>query len=247
MVIGQHEKIKVAGIDAMLDFAATAPFMSNKKVVVIDNAHDITMEAATRLLKILEEPPSSIMFFLITSEPQALLSTILSRCIKFEFGALSREALTNVLWKRMGFEQKQAVLIGWFSSESSMDIFARAGLILKYREMAADFILNIKSRALIDQLDFVDKIDRSELSIFADLVLLLLTDLMLLRNGIQGIVNKDILEPLTEASFLYNEKALIAIVSLYSQVKRYIPFNINLNMAIKNVIIKTYPYWGMPV
>jgi len=247
MALGQHEKIKVAGIDAMLEFASTAPFMSNRKVVVIDNAHDITMEAATRLLKILEEPPASIMFFLITSEPQALLPTILSRCIKFEFGSLSREALTNVLWKRMGFEQKQAVLIGWFSSESSMDIFSRAGLILKYREMAADFILNIKSRALLDQLDFVDKIDRSELPIFADLILLILTDLMLLRNGIPDIVNKDILDPLTKASSQYNEKALIAIVSLYSQVKRYIPYGINLNMAIKNVVIKTHPYWGMPV
>jgi DNA polymerase-3 subunit delta' len=246
LAIGQHEKIKVADIDNMLDFAATAPFMSNRKVVVIDNAHDITMEAATRLLKVLEEPPTSIMFFLITSEPQALLPTILSRCIKFEFGPLSREDLTNVLWKKMGFELPQATLIGWFSSESSMDVFSKAGLILRHRELAADFIVDIRARSLLDQLDFIDKIDRSELSIFADLVLLLLTDLLLLRNGIQDIVNKDILGVLSKASSQVNEKALIAIVSLYSQVKRYMYLNINLNSAIKNVLIKTHPYWGIP-
>jgi len=54
---------------------------SGRKVGVIREADRLQPQAANAFLKTLEEPPGSVLFLLVTSEPQALLETILSRCI----------------------------------------------------------------------------------------------------------------------------------------------------------------------
>jgi len=58
------------------------------KVYIIDEAHMLTREAWNALLKILEEPPSRVIFIFATTEPQKILQAappILSRCQRFDF------------------------------------------------------------------------------------------------------------------------------------------------------------------
>jgi len=241
LCIGQHEKIKVEDVDAILDFTSLSPLLSNEKVIVIDNAQDITWEAANRLLKVLEEPPPKVSFFLITRDINALIPTILSRCIKYEFGVLSREDLTNIIWKKLGFDLPQAQVLGWLASDSSFDVFAKAGHYLKYRNLAYEFLAGVKNKDLSDLLDFVDKVDRQDLGIFADMLVIVLTDLLLLYNKIKAITNVDLIEPLEKLAFTFKDRALVACVATFSQAKKDAYLNVNLNMVLKNTIIKTHP------
>lgn len=55
------------------------------RVVILDEAHSITREGFNALLKTLEEPPSGVVFVLVTTEPEKLPDTILSRVMEFEF------------------------------------------------------------------------------------------------------------------------------------------------------------------
>ncbi|MEQ1956785.1 DNA polymerase III subunit delta' [Mesorhizobium sp. CN2-181] len=50
------------------------------RVVIVDPADDMNINAANALLKNLEEPPSRTVFLLITHSPGSLLPTIRSRC-----------------------------------------------------------------------------------------------------------------------------------------------------------------------
>jgi DNA polymerase-3 subunit delta' len=243
LCIGQHEKIKVEDVDSVLDFTSLSSLLSNEKVIVVDNAQDITWEAANRLLKVLEEPPPKVSFFLVTQDINALIPTILSRCIKYEFGVLSREDLTNIIWKKLGFDLPQAQVLGWLASDSSFDVFAKAGHYLKYRNMAYDFFAGIKTRDVSDSLDFVDKVDRSDLSIFADMLVIILTDLLLLHNKIKAITNVDLIEPLEKLAPTFKDRALVACVATFSQVKKDSYLNVNLNMVLKSTIIKTHPFF----
>lgn len=61
------------------------PVLGRKKVYIIDEVHMLSQGACNALLKTLEEPPEYCMFILATTEPQALLATILSRCIRLDF------------------------------------------------------------------------------------------------------------------------------------------------------------------
>ncbi len=60
-----------------------------KKVVILDEMHMLTKEAQNKLLKVVEEPPEQVIFIFCTTEEEKVLPTILSRCNKFTFKAIS--------------------------------------------------------------------------------------------------------------------------------------------------------------
>ena len=70
-----------------------APNSARYKVYIIDEVHMLTTDASNALLKTLEEPPPHAIFVLATTEPHKLLSTILSRCQRFDFRRLSHNAV----------------------------------------------------------------------------------------------------------------------------------------------------------
>jgi DNA polymerase-3 subunit gamma/tau len=58
-------------------------------VVVYDEAHSMTREAFNALLKTLEEPPAGTIFVLVTTEPEKIPGTVLSRLTEFEFRSVT--------------------------------------------------------------------------------------------------------------------------------------------------------------
>jgi DNA polymerase-3 subunit delta' len=238
LCIGRDNKILVDDIDEILEFISRAPLCSETKVVVIDNADVITYEASNRLLKTIEE--SAITFFLITSRLRAILPTLRSRCLKVSFDALGQDSVTNILWKRMGFEPVQARVLGWIGSISSMDVFSNAGLYLKYRDMSLDFMNLFSGSDFINVLDFVDKIPRNDLVIFIDMVVLMMTDILLVSYSINSITNSDRRQDIVKMLKYFKSQNLIAALNILSQVKKNTHLNINLGLVFKSALIKTW-------
>ena len=73
--------------------AAYRPFEGGKRVFVVEAAEALRDESQNALLKTLEEPPAYVHLILLTSEPDALLETIASRCQPVDFAPLSAEVL----------------------------------------------------------------------------------------------------------------------------------------------------------
>jgi DNA polymerase-3 subunit gamma/tau len=67
------------------------------KVYIIDEVHQLTADAASALLKTLEEPPAHVVFVLATTDPQKVLPTIKSRTLHFEFHLLPSDVLGGLL------------------------------------------------------------------------------------------------------------------------------------------------------
>lgn len=76
-----------------------APTRGPFKIYIIDEVHMLTTEAFNALLKTLEEPPSHVKFVFATTEPQKLLTTILSRCQRFDLRRISTTDIVNHLGK----------------------------------------------------------------------------------------------------------------------------------------------------
>lgn len=70
---------------------------SDRKVFIIQDAQKMSIGAANSLLKFLEEPSGNITAFLLTSEPQKLLPTIISRCQEVEMQQLTSGQLEQEL------------------------------------------------------------------------------------------------------------------------------------------------------
>ena len=65
------------------------PSVCRYKVYIIDEVHMLSQGAFNALLKTLEEPPAHVVFILATTEPHKVPATILSRCQRFDFQAIS--------------------------------------------------------------------------------------------------------------------------------------------------------------
>lgn len=76
---------------------ATAPSMGNRRVIIIDSVDDLEKGGANALLKSLEEPPASTIFFLVSHAPGRLLPTIRSRCRVLAFRPLEAAAMDAAL------------------------------------------------------------------------------------------------------------------------------------------------------
>ncbi|MBN2074607.1 MAG: DNA polymerase III subunit gamma/tau [Dehalococcoidales bacterium] len=74
-----------------------APNQASYKVYIIDEVHMLSNSASNALLKTLEEPPSHVVFILATTEVHKILSTILSRCQRFDFRRLTQADLVSYL------------------------------------------------------------------------------------------------------------------------------------------------------
>jgi DNA polymerase-3 subunit delta' len=79
----------VADIEGPVVAAATrTPFESRRRVFVIEDAHTLNDQAANRLLKTLEEPPSFAHLILLAPSARDVLPTIASRCQAVRFDPL---------------------------------------------------------------------------------------------------------------------------------------------------------------
>ncbi|MFW6308632.1 MAG: DNA polymerase III subunit gamma/tau [bacterium] len=80
------------GVDEIRELREKVRFYPGEggyKVYIIDEVHMLTKEAFNALLKTLEEPPESVVFILATTEPHKVITTIHSRCQRFDFSLLS--------------------------------------------------------------------------------------------------------------------------------------------------------------
>src|SRR5438874_5786013 len=81
------------------------------KVYIVDEAHMLTREAWNALLKILEEPPSAVVFVFATTEPQKIAQSaapILSRLQRFDFRRIGPAAIVERLRQVVAAERLEA-------------------------------------------------------------------------------------------------------------------------------------------
>ena len=71
------------------------PPSSRYKVVILDEAHQLTDEASNALLKTLEEPPERVVFILATTRAEDLVETIKSRAQLFQFRSLTFQEIAG--------------------------------------------------------------------------------------------------------------------------------------------------------
>lgn len=85
----------------LIDKVKYSPIKGQFKLYIIDEVHMMSTGAFNALLKTLEEPPTHVIFVLATTEPQKILSTIISRCQRFDFSRISQpimiERMKNIL------------------------------------------------------------------------------------------------------------------------------------------------------
>ena len=99
---GDRKNITIEQIRAMQQDLALRPLEGRKRIVIIDDAAELSEHAEVALLKTLEEPPSHAVLLLVTPTPSRLLETIRSRIQPLPFRLVARAEIEEALAKRFG-------------------------------------------------------------------------------------------------------------------------------------------------
>ncbi len=81
----------------IIAFSRLTPTSAKFKVFIIDEVHMLSISAFNALLKIIEEPPSYVVFILCTTEIQKVPGTVISRCERFDFKRISVSEIVTKL------------------------------------------------------------------------------------------------------------------------------------------------------
>ena len=117
-----ESKSRVIVIEQMRELMKTMnlkPTAAEFKVGVVVAADCLTVPAANAFLKTLEEPPPKSILILLTTEPQRILETILSRCLRLNFGG--------------DFAPSSAKHAAWLAPLSLMAARPERGLLARYQ------------------------------------------------------------------------------------------------------------------
>ena len=141
---GKKSQISVAQIRQLIDYLGLSSHqVDSRRVVMISPAETLNLASANALLKMLEEPPANTLFLLVSSQPQRLLATIISRCQAIDMPLPSKIAALTWL-------QAQGIK----DAENTLDLAGGAPLLAL--QMAEDGEANLN---LIGHLSLGEKID----------------------------------------------------------------------------------------
>lgn len=112
------QNIKIEQIRELNRDICFRPVEGTYRVIVINKAELMTLEAANSFLKTLEEPPPGNVIILKVKEPLDLLPTIVSRCQKMPFRPLPRSVVAQCLINETGIDKANAEFIAGISDGS---------------------------------------------------------------------------------------------------------------------------------
>lgn len=103
--IGMHS---IEAVRIFSDEVYSVPTMAKKRVFILHDAERMLPTSANALLKTFEEPALHAVIILLSSQPQALLPTIRSRCRQLIFQPIEKQEIARFLVEKQGCSSQEA-------------------------------------------------------------------------------------------------------------------------------------------
>ncbi len=243
----KNKTLKIEQIRGIHKATHARPYEARERVVIIDDAHLMTEEASNALLKTLEEPSASTRLILVTDAPHMLLDTILSRCQRIRFGALTREQVTRLLGviavNDPDLKGSGAALLdvaagyGEGSVGRAREVLSTG--LLSGRQELVDELVGLERghpRALLELAEQLKKSD--DLNAQLDILKVFLRDVMLFQvvgEG-AGIVNSDLLALVRRWSDKMHADRAISSIEAINEAQELLGRNVNGQLVMEKML-----------
>jgi DNA polymerase-3 subunit gamma/tau len=147
------------GIDdirELIENAKLPPMHNRYKIYIIDEVHMLSKSAMNALLKILEEPPSYLVFLLATTNPEKILPTVLSRLTKLPLESHTIQGISNKLKsiataEKLNIDPEAIELIAKRSGGGQRDAINTLETVASYNLEKYDYSSVAKILGVIDE------------------------------------------------------------------------------------------------
>lgn len=234
--------IKIEQIRSLLNKLSLRSYAGGYQIVIIDQAHTMTEQAANCLLKTLEEPPANIVFCLVTAQSAMLPITIISRCQQLQFHPLAPEIIRQVLQTKYPEKQSRIGLVTALAKGS----LHTAEEILNNDEFTGartafyDLLAQLSKLTPADILLWCEQWDKNRkmVAVLLELAQIWYHDVMLLNTAKQQelLINQDYLSALQQLKL--TPKQALKILEACQTAVRQLESNATPRLTLSVLLLK---------
>ncbi len=233
-------------IKEMQHSTSLPPFEGKCKVFIIEDAELLSIEAANRMLKTLEEPTDKVVFILLTMNDRHLPQTVVSRCQRLELAPLAATEVEAALNSRWGIEPEKAKLLarlshgclGWALSAAFEDS------LLQQRAEKLERLLEIIKADYEERFAYANQLatqftqNRGSVQEVLDWWLDWWRDLMLVKIGCRDIItNVDRLDTLVEMAKGYRLAQIREFINSIQAAGKQLRQNANPRLVLEVLML----------
>lgn len=238
------QAIKIEQMRRLQSEIALAPYLADKRVVIIDQADKLNVQSANSLLKTLEEPSGDVVFILVASNRQMLLDTILSRCVLVPFQPLNPAILTAALVQKRIISEEMAGVLAKLSGGSfgkALDLHENNGLKLRDQAFAlveGGLCFSMQDVWHISQ--ELSELEREKLQEVFLYLTMLFRDMLVLHSDETSILlyNVDLIDQLILQKQNWPQRKLMQAVAEIAKVQKMLKANVNIRLIVEQFLIK---------
>ena len=229
------DKVLTSDADFITETAYVMPTQFDKKYFIVKNVETATDDAQNKLLKTLEEPPSTSVLILLCANEYAMLPTVRSRCRIIRPQPYDDDTLLDVVKTEFpscsNFSYAVAIAGG---SLSKMRAAAQSGTTVF--DEALKMLLCMKKSGDIAQYAAYLTAGKEKLPEFLDSLELILRDCMVFRSRPNLIKLKNNVMQIKELSSVYNQTVVIKEMPVILRARKRIAAAGNINSIVDELL-----------
>ena len=219
------------------------PYQGPYKVYIIPQADMMTPQAQNAILKTIEEPPSYAVIILITTNQEAFLPTILSRCVQMKLKPLKDFTIKSYLTQNLHVPEKDADICTAFargnlgkaihlaSSDEFKELFQKVMVLVK----------NVRTMDISMLLDCIREMKEQNFDIgeVLDLMQLWYRDVLMFKvtKDMNLLIFKDEYKMINETGEKVDYAGLEAILAAIDTARTRLNANVNMELAMELLLL----------
>ena len=242
-----HEKPASIGVDDVRrqinDTIQVKPYSSAHKIYIVDEAEKMTVQAQNALLKTIEEPPAYAVILLLTTNAEAFLPTILSRCVQLKLKPLTDGEVKDYLVSRMGVELSQAEIYTAFARGNlgkAIHLADSEDFRHLYGELL-DLLKNLKKSDISELLERIRKMKEDKLDIHQclDFMQMWYRDVLMYKTtkDINLLIFKDEFSTVNAMSTVSGYEGLERILTAIDKARIRLDANVNMELVMELLLL----------
>lgn len=231
--------IKIEQVRTLQREMSLRPYEAPRKACIIDGADRFHPAAANALLKTLEEPPGNAIMILVSSNPAAVLPTIVSRCQQVNFRGLATHAIEEALCRQGVPNETAAVAATLADGSLTRALLLSDGDVLAGREPLCRSVATLSLRDMATLFTTAEQLsaDKERLPRLLDLMASFYRDVLMMLAGNGEVTNHDLLPLLTDIAGRSTAAEVSARLERIMETRQALQRNVNTRLAIDRLLI----------
>nr|WP_024837922.1 DNA polymerase III subunit delta' [Clostridium sp. 12(A)] len=242
-----HEKPGSIGVDDIRvqinDTIMIRPYSSYYKIYIVDEAEKMTVQAQNALLKTIEEPPAYAIIMLLTTNQEAFLPTILSRCVQLKLKPLKDSVVKSYLMGSLGIKESRADIYAAFARGNlgrAIHLASSEEFQLLYSELL-HMLKHLKEMDIMELLFYIKKMKDENLDIYdcLDFMQLWYRDVLMYKvtQDINLLIFREEFNTMKEMSAASAYDGIERILKAIDKARIRLEANVNMELAMELMLL----------